>query len=237
MQIKIWSAETGKEAATIRGHRAAILDCCIVGRGRNVVTCSRDGTARLWDVGQQAELFAWDELGGEVNCCALAAADNSVALGRPDRAPSEREVLTEGKLLLLGTEAGDLLGFGLQSRQRVFDVSLGSAVNCVSFLSDVLVAAGTQAGDITLLDLRRPSEPVRRWKESRAAVLSLLPHRQGFLAAAGDGSVFRADEEYATVTELTGSDCDAVYSLAADSTHLYAACRDGAIRKYSLAHL
>ena len=58
-------------------------------RGRNIVTCSRDGTARLWDVGEKKELFTWSELGGEINCCALAATDNSVQLGVPDESPSK----------------------------------------------------------------------------------------------------------------------------------------------------
>lgn len=53
------------------------------------MTCSRDGTARLWDVGQKEELYAWTELGGEINCCTLAATDNSVKLGVPDENPSE----------------------------------------------------------------------------------------------------------------------------------------------------
>ena len=67
----------------------AILDAAIVERGRNIVTCSRDGTARLWDVGQQTELYAWTELGGEINCCTLAATDNSVQLGVPEQSPSK----------------------------------------------------------------------------------------------------------------------------------------------------
>lgn len=67
----------------------AILDTAIVERGRNIVTCSRDGTARLWDVGEKKELFAWSELGGEINCCTLAATDNSVQLGVPDKSPSK----------------------------------------------------------------------------------------------------------------------------------------------------
>ena len=66
---------------------AAILDTAIVDVGRNVVTCSRDGTARLWDVGRQAELYAWSDLGGEVNCCEIAVTDSCVHLGTADTAP------------------------------------------------------------------------------------------------------------------------------------------------------
>ncbi|XP_076466878.1 proteasomal ATPase-associated factor 1-like [Babylonia areolata] len=234
MQAKIWSAETGKEAANIVGHRAAILDCAIVERGRNIVTCSRDGTARLWDVSQQAELFAWTDLGGDINCCALAATDNSVQLGVPDEAPSEKEILTEGKMLVLGSETGSLLGFGLHSRKPVFDVSCGSAVNCCRFLSDTQVACGTQGGEIFVIDARNPSKPLRQWKESRSAVLSMLTHKQGLFISTGDGSLFYVNEEYETMVEMTGSDCDPVYSIARDGSHIYSSCRDGTVSKYSL---
>ncbi|KAL8599165.1 hypothetical protein ACOMHN_007881 [Nucella lapillus] len=237
MQAKIWSVETGKEAASLRGHRAAILDCAVVERGRNLVTCSRDGTARLWDVSQQAELFAWTELGGDLNCCALAATDNSVQLGLPDQTPSEKEIQTEGKMLLLGSENGSLLGFGLHSRKPVFDVTCGSAVNCCQFVSDTQVACGTQNGEIFVIDARNPSQPLRHWKESRSAVLSLLPHKQGLLIATGDGSLFYVNEEYEPMVEMTGSDCDPVYSIASDGTHLYGSCRDGTISNYSLNHV
>ena len=54
---------------------------------------------------------------------------------------------------------------------------------------------------------------------------------------AGDGSLFYVSEEYETMVEMTGSDCDPVYSISSDGTHIYASCRDGAIRKYSLNHL
>ncbi|KAK7497180.1 hypothetical protein BaRGS_00011474 [Batillaria attramentaria] len=237
MQIKIWSAETGKDAATITGHRAAILDTAVVERGRNIVSCSRDGTARLWDVGQQVCLHTWADVGGELNCCALAATDNSVQLGTPDAAPSDREILTEGKMMLLGSELGSLFGFGLHSRDKIFEMNCKSAVNCCTFLSDVQVACGTQNGEIIITDLRNTSSPLCHWKESRSAVLSLLPYKQGLFVSTGDGSLFYINEEYKTMVELTGSDCDPVYKIACDQTHIYGSCRDGAIRKYNLAHL
>lgn len=39
------------------------------------------------------------------------------------------------------------------------------------------------------------------------------------------------------MVELTGSDCDPVYKVACDQTHIYGSCRDGTIRKYNLVHL
>ena len=58
-----------------------MLDSAIVDRGRNIVTTSRDGTAKLWDVGQQTCLATFEEIGGDVNCCSLDFPENSIQLG------------------------------------------------------------------------------------------------------------------------------------------------------------
>ena len=54
-------------------HFTGVLDVDFVERGRNVVSCSRDGTAKLWDVSKQKCLHTYQsEQGGEVvNSCAL----------------------------------------------------------------------------------------------------------------------------------------------------------------------
>ncbi|KAK3596932.1 hypothetical protein CHS0354_002499 [Potamilus streckersoni] len=234
MQVKIWSAETGHCAATLIGHKGAILDTAIVDRGRNIVTCGRDGTARLWDVGQQSCLGIFSECGGDVNSCCLAHTSKDVDLGNPDSPPSDREISTEGKLLLLGCENGTLKGYGLQSRKKVFELPCHSAVNCCCFLSEVSVVCGTQDGHITVTDIRNYRLPLKEWKENRSAVLSLLPIVGGFFASTGDGSCFFVDGNFQTTTEFTGSDCDHLYKIAIDGTNLYTACRDGQIRKYRL---
>ena len=37
--------------------------------------------------------------------------------------------------------------------------------------------------------------------------------------------------------DFVGADCDPVYKAVANQTHLFTCCRDGAIRKYNIAHL
>ena len=50
-----------------------MLDVDFVERGRNVVSCSRDGTAKLWDVSKQKCLHTYQSEQGRavVNSCAL----------------------------------------------------------------------------------------------------------------------------------------------------------------------
>ncbi|KAL7983123.1 hypothetical protein Chor_010465 [Crotalus horridus] len=158
-RLKIWSADSGSCVATFQGHKAGILDTAIVERGRNVVSSSRDGTARLWDCGRLTCLGVIADCGSPVNGIALNATDNSLNLGSPEELPSEREVGTEGKLLLLAREDKKLQGVGLQSRQP--------------------------DGTIYQLDVRNTKAPVRVIQRSGAPVLSLMPYKDGFIASQG----------------------------------------------------
>lgn len=66
-----------------------ILDTAIVDRGRNVLSCSRDGTARLWDCGQSSCLGTIADCGSPVNGIAVGSADSSLNLGSPESPPSK----------------------------------------------------------------------------------------------------------------------------------------------------
>ncbi|XP_064601031.1 proteasomal ATPase-associated factor 1-like [Liolophura sinensis] len=234
MQLKIWSAETGQCAATLRGHKGGIQDTAIVDRGRNIVSCSRDGTAKLWDCGQSTCLVTFAECGGILNACALGATASGINLGTSPSTISDREVLTGGKMLLLACENKTLQAYGLQSREKIFELDCHSAVNSCTFISPESAVCGTEDGHVTVIDLRNYRVPLKEWKEQRSSILSLLPFKQGFFASSGDGSCFRVTEEFKTDLELTGPDCDPVYKVVNDAQTIYTACRDGLIRKYRL---
>ena len=61
-----------------------ILDVAIVERGRNVVSSSRDGTARLWDCGKSTCLgkYAAESV---INACCLDVPAASIDLLQPDQ--------------------------------------------------------------------------------------------------------------------------------------------------------
>lgn len=62
----------------------------IVEKGRNVISGSRDGTAKLWDCGQQTCLGTWTDLGGVVNDCAISTVkQTTLNLGQPEEPPSK----------------------------------------------------------------------------------------------------------------------------------------------------
>ncbi|KAK1189546.1 PAAF1 factor, partial [Pygoscelis papua] len=216
---------------------AGILDTAIVDRGRNVLSCSRDGTVRLWDCGKSACLGVIADCSSPVNGIALGTADSSLNLGTPEKAPSEREVGTEGKILLLAREDKKLQGVGLQSRQPVFLFVGSDAFNCCTFLSSTYILAGAQDGNIYQLDVRNTNAPIQVIHRSGAPVLSLLPYRDGFIASQGDGTCFIVQQDLDYVLDLTEADCDPVYKVASWEKEIYTCCRDGIVRRYQLSDL
>ncbi|NWR99425.1 PAAF1 factor, partial [Motacilla alba] len=218
-------------------YPAGVLDTAIVDRGRNVLSCSRDGTARLWDCGKSACLGVIADCSSPVNGIAVGTADNSLNLGTPETPPSEREVGTEGKILLLAREDKKLQGVGLQSRQPVFLFIGSDAFNCCTFLSSTYLLAGTQDGNIYQLDVRNTNAPIQVIHRSGAPVLSLLPYRDGFIASQGDGTCFIVQQDLDYVLDLTEADCDPVYKVASWEKEIYTCCRDGIVRRYQLSDL
>lgn len=242
MQLKIWSAETGQCPATLCGHTAAITDMCIVDQGRNIISVSKDGTAKLWSCGEASCLATLVELGTVINSCVLGVANNKMQLGAPEEPPSEHEVGTANKILLLGCEDGTVHCLAVQSRQVLFSKLHPAAVNCVAILSGDHFVVGCQDGQIFLYGFEQLTEPVCRWYESNSAALCLLPLKDGFFTGKADGScVFHqlpatdSGESSSNVrVQLTGPDCDPVYDISFDGTYVYTSCRDAAVRKYDV---
>jgi proteasomal ATPase-associated factor 1 len=221
------------------GHAGAILDIAIVDKGRNVVSVSKDGTARLWDCGQSQCITELANVGTGVyiNCCAIRSIEEGLDLGI-SKSMSEREVGTEGKLLIMGCENKRLIGVSLQSKEKILDFETTAPINCCSFITQDVAVIGSQDGVIQLLDLRSPMRPLVVWEESASPVLSLLPFEvngeQGFFVGRNDGTcLFHSFNDNNSV-QLTGSDCDPVYSMATNGQSIFTACRDSNIRKYNI---
>ncbi|XP_036392649.1 proteasomal ATPase-associated factor 1-like [Megalops cyprinoides] len=236
-QVKVWSCEDGSCPVTFKGHKGGILDTAVVDRGRNVVSCSRDGTARLWDCGKSACLAMVVDCGAPINGCSVGVADNSINLGTPQETPSDREIGTQDKLLLLAREDKKLQGVGLQSRTPIFEFQGSDAFNCCTFLSSVYIVAGAQDGNIYQLDVRCLSTPIQVFHKSGAPVHSIMPIREGFIASQGDGSCFIVQQDLDHSIELTGPDADPVYKVAAWEKCIFTCCRDGLVRKYQISDL
>ncbi|XP_075227025.1 proteasomal ATPase-associated factor 1-like isoform X2 [Lycorma delicatula] len=134
MQLKIWCAETGRCPVSLKGHRRAVTDFVIIDVGRNVISVSKDGSAKLWDCGQSSCIDTLICTSSEVNCCAITSVSPSFPVGEPEDSPSEREIGTQNKILILGCEDGTVHSVAVYSRRKLFTLVLKSPVNSVAFL-------------------------------------------------------------------------------------------------------
>ncbi|XP_031752166.1 proteasomal ATPase-associated factor 1 isoform X3 [Xenopus tropicalis] len=181
--VKVWSVNDGSCLATMKGHRGSILDIAVVADGQNVISSGQDGTARLWDSAQGACIAVVDDSYSPINAIAVAEVGNAVNLGSPKETPSNREVGTEGKLVVLAREDKSLEGVSLHSRQSVFDFEGSDAFNCCTFISSVGVLAGGLDGNIIHVDIRNPKSAVETVSWSETPVLSLVPFRDTYVAS------------------------------------------------------
>ncbi|ESO03673.1 hypothetical protein HELRODRAFT_185624 [Helobdella robusta] len=232
-QLKIWSAEDGKCAATLKGHRQGVTDTAIVDRGRNVVSASRDGTVKLWDCSQSQCLHTFDWLdSGPINACYLMGSWSGLAIAPPALCISDKEVLTEGKILLVATERNKLSCLALHNKQHIFTYNTNSACNGCTRVSEYDVLVGCDDSTLHLVDVRRASSAVRILQESRSKVLAMLSHGAGCFISTSDGSCFYADECLKTGQEFTAP--DSIFTMSGDGRYLYTGCRDGLIRRYKV---
>ncbi|KOB70407.1 putative WD-repeat protein [Operophtera brumata] len=221
---RIWSAENGLNPVTLVGHKMAVTDLKIVEKGRNVVTCRnhlhKDGSAKLWDVGESSVLADVIQERGIINCCTIATTFDQIQV------ENEREVGTENKLVIIGCESGLVVGAHLAKRQEMFCTQLESPCNACAAIEQSVVQLNFEG---TIL---------RQWHESASPVLSLsvLPN-QMFILGRQDGActVISLQEAYsATRVYLTGSDCDGIRDIAFNGKWIFTGCRDTLVRKYDL---
>jgi WD40 repeat protein len=74
----------GLAELTLSGHRAGIWACAIAPDGRRVVSASRDGTLRVWDVGTGEPLAVLEGHEREVRDCAITADGRTVVSASSD---------------------------------------------------------------------------------------------------------------------------------------------------------
>ncbi|CAG2183201.1 unnamed protein product, partial [Oppiella nova] len=164
---------------------------------------------------------------------------SDVDLGVRHKPVHEKAVGTAHKMLVIGTEKGSLIGIGLDSNQKLYELPNNSAVNVCRFVDEYSVVFGQQSGEIQLIDVRYSDKVVKCWQTSGSPVLSLLAfrhkQRNGFFAGRADGStVYHYLDSDSETFQLSGPDFEAIYDVATDGTHVFTACRDHCIRKYDL---
>jgi proteasomal ATPase-associated factor 1 len=155
-------------ARSLKGHIRSITDLAIIDKGQNVLSCSRDGTVRLWDVGAASQIRVMGATG--------YSAANAMVLGAAPFPPSSEpletdsnesnlanEVGTSAKLAFLALQSGAVEGLDITSESStpLFHHNPGSGplVAVAYDAGSHLLATGSTSGIVTLYDIRsiRPS--------------------------------------------------------------------------------
>ena len=110
----------------------------------------RDGTARLWHVGESHCLGILCELQTTgISCCVLTSS-NQLELPLAEEPLLEREVGTEEKVLAAGAEDGTLLLIGVRARAEMAKRILASSVTAITLVNNEILAIGLEDGQVLI---------------------------------------------------------------------------------------
>jgi len=235
-RIKIWGAEDGSCPVTLTGHTQSISDLCIIDRGRNIISVSKDGTARLWNCGDKSCLDIVLNAKSPLNTSAIVPIPDSMDISNP---VDSREIGTQDKILLVGSEEGIIYSIILVNRKLLYTVNVGSAVNAILHFSKNVFVSATEEGSILVHNVR-DGAVVKTIHESNSPVRSLARFQEkGVLVGRQDGTVTYISLQSQTLDriQLTGPNCDPVYCIVSTADAIFTGCRDGKIRKYKVSDL
>jgi len=235
------------------------MDTAIVARGRNVLSCAKDGTVRLWDVGGGKQIKVMGSASySPVMKMALGAKSSdwrhTSASGGNGAPPffDEREAETGDKLLFCALQDGSFEAFDLGVKASVFHSGKGEnasgALSSISYsTSHNLVSTGSIRGIVTVYDTRQLSTPLATFSRNGASVedLTFVAESKepgsdlstiGIAIATEDGLPYIAaigPEGPQVDAELIGVDCEAVRVIRVDPTGgIWTAGDDGVVRVY-----
>lgn len=160
--------------------------------------------------------------------------------------PNSNEVETGDKVVFCALGDGSLEAFDLGTRLSVYRNKVGvRALNTVSYSSEHnLVATGSVDGVVTVFDTRSIAAPVTSFKRNDSSIEDLVftsPSGDddagvGVVIASEDGLPYVASirpEGPAVLSELVGSDCDAIRVVRVSSGGvIWTAGDDGVVRRY-----
>ena len=234
-------------ARILKGHTGAITSIAIISRGRNVLSGSKDGTLRLWDVSSGTEICSL--VTGKGRCTPVTAmsigpkGDSPIAaVNGAATARDDREVDTADKLVFCALQDGSYEVFDLGSKLSVFQStpppSGAGSLNAITYLpSRNLLATGSSKGIITVYSTLSLSSPLTSFTRNGTSIESLAFIRAGtgLAVATDDGLPFIAgigSDKPTTQAELIGGDCEGVRVVRSKEGEVWTAGDDGVVRVY-----
>ncbi|KAI0820796.1 WD40 repeat-like protein [Trametes gibbosa] len=249
-------------ARTLRGHTRAITSTAIVARGRNVLSGSKDGTVRLWDMpsGSQIRTLAAGS-NHFVPVLAISSGESwdgaagSADIQEEPESLDPREVETSGKVVFCALQDGSFELFDLRNKRAVFRSAPGpsgarAALQALVYSPEHgLVATGSASGLTSVYDVRAlGTGPTIAFRRNEAPIEDLAfvdftnpegitSPRVGLAVATEDGLPLIAAMQPSGPSvhaELVGTDCDGVRFVRVVGGDVWTAADDGIVRRYGL---
>ncbi|HMP01170.1 MAG TPA: hypothetical protein PKD86_02570 [Gemmatales bacterium] len=166
------SPEEGPNVRTLRGHGDVVVGCRFWPDAKTLISWSRDGTIRVWEVARGFQIGQWD---------------------LPRMRPLALEIAPNGKALAASTEDGTLFCWDLtQPGRQAYQLSCARAVRGCFFSTDAeLILAVTAQGNVHFLSVPDLQE-VLPANKTKVAVQSAAYAASGEALALGgeDGSLY-----------------------------------------------
>ncbi|EJT98496.1 WD40 repeat-like protein [Dacryopinax primogenitus] len=229
-------------ARVLSGHKRGVTDTYIVDRGRQVVSCAKDGTVRVWDVaaGKSARMLAGIVPPAEMDLSYLqpdAPAVNGTAPSTNGSIPEQGHL----PLLAVALSSGlfTLLDLRVPSSQTIYtspktSTSSSNALQSIA-LSPTQIYTGSLKGQLNAYDLRHLPSPLWSTKRNGSSIEDLVLSSQGLAVASEDGLPYLIREGHGgpeVAEEWAGWECDAVRCLRAEGGSVWAGGNDGVVRRY-----
>lgn len=261
LSARIFSALDGSNPRILQGHTAAVTDAAIIERGRRVLTTSNDGTLKLWLVAESKCLKTWRFGHGSRKRALNVAVFQKAESSEDGSTISDAEVTSKAAVVSLedGTLAiVDLASSGGDPPVQTIQVSRSgkalTALAVTKLASCMLVASGSADGLVTLVslddtNLNKPAKISSRFRRNSADVTALVfgsssEQREDadsttLLVSSMDGLLYESEiklqdtqSRVEVSTEYAGYDIDACNAVVQRNGELYAAGKDGHLRRY-----
>ncbi|KAJ2841778.1 hypothetical protein J3B02_005783 [Coemansia erecta] len=163
MRLKVWSASDGTNPVTMAGHTAAITDTAIVGKGKNVLSSSKDGTVCMWHCGTASVVhkFALSKL--SINQIDLVSVEDSTQSAEDETDLGNDQFETQGKVLVAACEDGRAVLIDLHTKRTIAEYSTNDNLPVRAVAYDAAsnrVYAGLSNGTVQIWSCSSPEDPL-----------------------------------------------------------------------------
>lgn len=163
-QIKLWSFSEDKPLRTLLEQTSTITDVAIVGKGRNILSSSKDGSVNLWECSKGEVVHKFTRIDNHedgVNCIHVEENGQLESVG--ENKPDHYEC--DNKILYVGYDSGIIQPYSLLHHHQLrTKFRYSAAVTSLTAFKQYLVAG---YADGTIIIWHQDGEEVQRYHFNR----------------------------------------------------------------------